>query len=157
MASRPLSRDVDLSRASRPAEMHGAPAFRGKVTTEVEGPGLEAHFIPGRGELSASKGYADSSYVEHSPGRLHEETERLLAGRTKDRVVSGGAGFGADIVGDFTERVDKLQFAAVPGIADLAIADDGFGNAVIMAGTQGSVLLLGVTASSLGAADMVFT
>jgi Ca2+-binding RTX toxin-like protein len=92
----------------------------------------------------------------------------LIGGAGNDFLTGGAeldrfqflAGFGFDIIFDFEDGTDRLVFSALPGItsiANLAIANDGFGNASVGAGAQGSVLVIGLAAASLTAADMIFT
>lgn len=81
----------------------------------------------------------------------------LTGGAGADRFVST-AGFGFDIVADYVDGEDKLQFNAVPGVtgaASLTVAADGFGNTLVTAGTQGTLLLLGIAPGVLGASDVV--
>lgn len=65
-------------------------------------------------------------------------------------IDSGG---GANRIFDFSAS-DKLEFSALGiSFADLSIADDPEGDAVVSAGPGDSVELLGVSADTLSEAD----
>ncbi|MFM5588618.1 beta strand repeat-containing protein, partial [Aeromonas rivipollensis] len=61
--------------------------------------------------------------------------------------------YGFDVAAD---RLDLIGFGAGLGFANLQIADDGQGNAVITLGPDSSITLRGVDAGALGAANFVF-
>jgi hypothetical protein len=84
--------------------------------------------------------------------------DQLTGGLNADRFVAT-AGFGNDVVTDYKDGQDKLQFNAVPGIisfANLTVATDGFGNTLVTAGSQGSLLLLGIVPAAITASDVLF-
>lgn len=93
--------------------------------------------------------------------------DTLMGGAGDDSLTGGGGSdwfqfdpaFGADIVWDFADGSDLLVFAGIPGvtgIGNLGIVDDGFGNTSIGTGGAGTVLLIGVAAASITAADVFF-
>jgi VCBS repeat-containing protein len=71
--------------------------------------------------------------------------------------------FGQPISGDtlhnfdaVADKIDLIGFDGIGGFGDLAIADDGQGNAVVTLGANQTITILGVAAASLGADNFVF-
>ncbi len=85
-------------------------------------------------------------------------SDSLSGGAGADRMLFG-ADLGFDVVFGFEDGQDVLAFEGIAGVAaigDLGITDDGFGNTVITAGAAGTVILVGIAAAQVTAADVVF-
>ena len=54
------------------------------------------------------------------------------------------------------DKIDLIGFAGVSGFADLSIADDANGNAVITLTNGSTITVLGIHAADLGAANFEF-
>ena len=83
--------------------------------------------------------------------------DTLIGGAGNDRFIFTD-GWDNDTVTDFEDGSDLLDFRSVTGvsgIADLTIADDGSGNAVISFGGD-SVTLTGIDIADITAADFLF-
>jgi hypothetical protein len=117
------------------------------------------HGGSGKDKLSGGEG---ADWLEGGDG-----ADRLTGGAGNDYLIGGAGkdrfifadGFGWDGIADFADGQDTLQFNGLPGIAraaDLAITDDGFGNAIVVAGASGTLTVFGVAAAALTDADMVF-
>jgi VCBS repeat-containing protein len=86
-----------------------------------------------------------------------------LRGGEGNDVLTGGFGAdvfvfassdGADTVSDFQDGVDLLVFEGGLGFSDLTITDTGEG--AVITGTGGSILLAGLDADQIDAADFLF-
>lgn len=88
----------------------------------------------------------------------------VIVGNAADNLLSGGAGadvfvfsegWGADVIADFEDGIDLLDFSAVAaGFDDLQIGDSG-GSAVISLGGD-MITLAGVSVSAVDQSDFVF-
>ena len=92
--------------------------------------------------------------------------DRIDGGRGDDRLTGQGgedafvftSGFGEDVITDFRDGVDLLDFAGHNGVSvfgDLTIAQSG-ANAVITDGLGGQITLLRVDANDLQEDDFLF-
>ena len=81
----------------------------------------------------------------------------VMTGGTGSDVFAFAAGWGNDVISDFTRKQDKIEFAGVAGLttfAQLAITQVGADAHVSFGGHD--IALLGVTASTLTATDFLF-
>ena len=113
----------------------------------------------------------DSLYGQQDNDILDAGTGRdFLFGGTGDDTLTGGGldaerdlfvmqtGGGTDTITDYEDGVDKIQFrsiAATTQFSDLAIANNGSGDAVVTY-SEGSVTLTGIDQSLLDASDFIF-
>ncbi|MER8753731.1 adhesin, partial [Mesorhizobium sp. M1050] len=85
--------------------------------------------------------------------------EDHLTGSTGADLFVFGQPISADTLHNFdvgADKIDLIGFAGVNGFADLAIADDGSGSALISVGAGETITVHGVSASELGAGNFLF-
>ena len=113
----------------------------------------------------------DNLYGQQNDDILNGDTGAdNLFGGTGDDILSGGGvdldrdlfvfqtGGGTDTITDYEDGVDQIQFRAIAGttqFSDLAIANNGSGDAVITY-SEGTVTLNGIDQSQLDVSDFVF-
>ena len=109
-------------------------------------------------------GQQDNDILNAGAGR-----DFLFGGAGDDTLTGGGldaerdlfvfqTGAGIDIITDYEDGVDRIQFRAIAAttqFSDLAIANDGGGNAVVTY-SEGTVTLNGIDQSLLDASDFLF-
>lgn len=85
--------------------------------------------------------------------------DQLLGEAGADSLQFGAGGFGNDTVFGWEDGLDRLVFAAIPGVttaANVTVAAYFGTNTLVTVAGQGTVLLVGIAAASVTAADMVF-
>ena len=109
-------------------------------------------------------GQQDNDILNAGAGR-----DFLFGGAGDDTLTGGGldaerdlfvfqTGGGIDIITDYEDGVDRIQFRAIAAttqFSDIAIANDGGGNAVVTY-SEGTVTLTGIDQSLLDASDFLF-
>jgi Ca2+-binding RTX toxin-like protein len=81
--------------------------------------------------------------------------ERMTGGAAADTFAAGGHDTLTDFNAAEDDRIDLSGYESVRGLADLSLADNGDGNAVIGWGDS-TITLLGVSAASLDQTSFVF-
>ena len=110
-----------------------------------------ADTLVGNATANAIDGYDGNDIINGGAG-----SDKLTGGKGSDTFVFN-AGFGADTIVDFERGVDKVDFAGISGLtsyAQLAISS-GSNGALISYGGQ-SIIMTGITATSLTASDFLF-
>ncbi|WP_210240532.1 Ig-like domain-containing protein [Mesorhizobium sp. B3-1-3] len=85
--------------------------------------------------------------------------EDHLTGSSGADLFVFGQPIAADTLHNFdvaADRIDLIGFNGVSGFGDLAIAEDGSGNAVVTVGSGETITVQGVSASELGAGNFLF-
>ena len=88
--------------------------------------------------------------------------DTLTGGGGADRFILNAGAFGADVITDFENGVDKIRilesaFATVgDGFSDLTISANGSGWAVVTFADGSSITLTGVTVAQVDASDFAW-
>jgi hypothetical protein len=96
-----------------------------------------------------------------------EGKDRIKGGQGNDLLYGGsgqdrflfGPGFGQDSIGDFADGSDLIDLSRVPAIedmGDISLASGGPTVVVVTVGTEGLIILFGVTLAQITALDFIF-
>lgn len=140
--------DLSLLTVTTPASFSGAALLNVTATwTQADG-------------TTATMTVADNveAYAPGSPIFAISDDDNLTASSAADLLVFAQP-IAHDIVHNFDvvhDKIDLIGFTGVTGFANLAIADDANGNAVITTGAGSTITVRGVHAADLSAANFEF-
>jgi len=85
--------------------------------------------------------------------------DEYKGGNGADTFLFNAGTFGADLIKDWQDGVDHIEFAGIAGVddfSDLTIGNDGLGNALITLPDGSTITLRGIAEGTLDASDFVF-
>jgi len=85
--------------------------------------------------------------------------DEYKGGNGADTFLFNAGTFGADLIKDWQDGVDHIEFTGIAGVddfSDLTIGNDGLGNALITLPDGSTITLRGIAEGTLDASDFVF-
>lgn len=85
--------------------------------------------------------------------------DEYKGGNGADTFLFNAGNFGADLIKDWQDGVDHIEFTGIAGVddfSDLTIGNDGLGNALITMPDGSTITLRGIAEGTLDASDFVF-